>query len=200
MSDVVPTRTTVSRRQTHRRRDPDWLRNQMPMGMLEDDFLHRYLGIFQEVADTMLHQVDTLPHMFDPAVAPMPIVRMLGAWIGVDHIDDSQDELHQRRAVRDTGPLLAWRGTRRGLEGILQIVTGDTVTVTDSGGVYLEGEAPEEFPHVSIHCIQYGPAEAADVLEIVRAEIPASVTFDLTVGDERLWPKSQPVDHIAEAS
>ena len=45
--------------------------------------------IFQDVADTVLHQVDTLPHMFDPTVAPDAMVRALGQWIGIDWIDPS---------------------------------------------------------------------------------------------------------------
>ena len=46
------------------RRD-DWLTHQLPVGMAEDDFLFRFVSIFQNVADTVMHQIDTLPHMFD---------------------------------------------------------------------------------------------------------------------------------------
>ena len=46
------------------RRD-DWLVHQLPVGMVEDEFLVRFLSIFQDVADTVIDQVDNLPHMFD---------------------------------------------------------------------------------------------------------------------------------------
>ena len=77
----------------------DWLVQQLPVGMVDDDFLVRFLSIFQTIADTVLHQVDTLPHMFDPAVAPDSMVRLMGRWIGLDWIDPSLDDELQRRIL-----------------------------------------------------------------------------------------------------
>ena len=51
------------------RRD-DWLVHQLPVGMVEDEFLVRFLSIFQDVATTVMSQIDNLPHMFDATVAP----------------------------------------------------------------------------------------------------------------------------------
>jgi hypothetical protein len=51
------------------RRD-DWLLHQLPVGMTEDDFLVRFVTIFQRVADTVVDQVDGVEHAFDPTVAP----------------------------------------------------------------------------------------------------------------------------------
>ena len=166
----------------------DWLLQQLPVGMVEDDFLARFLMIFQTIADTELHQIDTLPHMFDPAVAPESMVRQMGRWVGIDWIDPSLPDELQRDIVQQYSALVQWRGTRRGLRQLLELVSGGPATVTDSGGVYLEGESPGAAPHVVMRTDSSGWATEADLVRIVRAEVPASVTFELHVGDRRVWP------------
>ena len=195
MSDAaIPARTLPARSVQRYKRDPDWLRNQLPMGMLEDEFLHRFLGIFQEVADTFMHQIDNLEHVFDPAVAPDNLVRLMGWWIGLEQIDDTLPHVRQRVLVRYTAQLLRWRGTSQGLlRGLLELVTGETATIEDSGGVYLEGEAPGAPPHVVVRISALGLAEKDDLVEILGNELPAPVTFELFIGDERVWPMAAPV-------
>jgi|HigsolmetaAR201D_1030396.scaffolds.fasta_scaffold17426_2 phage tail-like protein len=169
------------------RRD-NWLLHQLPVGMLEDPFLVRFVSIFQELAETVLHQVDNLPHMFDPTVAPLPMVRALGSWVGLDWIDPSLPEDLQRRIVRRYFGLLRWRGTKRGMRELLELVTEGPVSVEETGGIYAEGDTPAGIGHVVLRVQSTGWANEKDLLRIVRAELPASVTFELYVGDRRLWP------------
>ena len=169
----------------------DWLAHQLPVGMTDDDFLMRFLGIFQSVTDTVLHHVDTLPHMFDPTVAPDAMVRLMGSWLGVDWIDSSLDDELQRRIVLEYSDLLRWRGTAFGLQRLLEVISGGPATVEDSGGVYPEGESPDRPAHVRLAVESSGWASPVDLLTIVRAELPASVTFELRVGDTTIWPPSE---------
>jgi phage tail-like protein len=169
------------------RRD-DWLAHQLPVGMTDDEFLMRFLSIFQTVADTVLHQVDTLPHAFDPAVAPDGMVRLLGRWIGLDWVDPSLPDELQRRTVQEYGRLLQWRGTRRGLRLLLELISGEPAVVEDSGGVYPEGESPGRPAHVRIAVRSTGWADPHDLVRIVRSELPATCTFELRVGDRTIWP------------
>ena len=55
-------------------RNPEWLLQQLPSGMLNDDFFRRYMSIFQTMADTYLDHIDAIEHVFDPSVAPLPMV------------------------------------------------------------------------------------------------------------------------------
>lgn len=169
------------------RRD-DWLLHQLPVGMVEDDFLARFLMIFQTIADTEMHQIDTLAHMFDPTVAPDIMVRALGSWIGIDWIDSSLPDDLQRRIVREYSSLVQWRGTRRGLRQLLELISLEPAVVQDSGGVFLENDAPLQPPHVKLYVATSGWATEPDLLRIVRAELPASVTFELHVGSRQIWP------------
>jgi phage tail-like protein len=175
------------------RRD-DWLLHQLPVGMVEDEFLSRFVMIFQDVADTVVGQIDNLPHAFDPTVAPPSMVRTLGRWIGLDWVDPSLPDALQRRIVREYFALLRWRGTRRGMRQLLELISGAPAIVEETGGVYGEGEAPADIGHVLLRVETPGWATDADLLRIVRAELPASVTFELFVGARRIWPPS-PEEH-----
>lgn len=178
----------------------DWLVQQLPVGMVDDDFLVRFLSIFQSIADTVLHQVDTLPHMFDPTVAPDPMVRLMGRWIGIDWIDPSLDDELQRRMVLQYADLLQWRGTGRGMEMLLETITGGPAVVVDSGGVYHEGEAPAAQPHVRLEVESTGWADVDDLIAIVKAEVPATVTFELKVAGSTVWPTPPPTSGNQQTS
>lgn len=172
------------------RRD-DWLIWQLPVGMTEDDFFVRFVTIFQKMADTVLDQVDNLPYMFDPNVAPDDMVRQMGAWIGVDWIDSSLDDRLQRQIVLGYAELIRWRGTKKGLRMLLKLLTGGPAEVQDSGGVFAKEEAPGGAPHVRLDVTRTGWNNVDDLIRIVRAELPAMVTFDLWVGPDQVWPQAE---------
>jgi len=170
-------------------RRKDWLVHQLPVGMVEDEFLVRFVRIFQDVADTVVDQVDNLPHVFDPTVAPPSMVRALGGWVGLDWIDPSTSDHRQRAIVRTYFSLLRWRGTKRGMRGLLELVTEGPALVEEAGGIYQEGDEPLGLGHVLLRVETTGPwATEPDLLRIVRSELPASVTFELFVGARQIWP------------
>lgn len=172
------------------RRD-DWLLHQLPVGMAEDDFLYRFVSIFQGVGDTVVHQIDTLPHMFDPSVAPEPMVQTMARWLGVEWLDSSLDGRRQREIVMSYAQLIQWRGTRRGLQQLLELLSGGTATVADSGGIFPEGESPAAPPHVRLDIESAGWNSVGDLIRIVREELPATVTFDLWIAGDRVWPTEE---------
>ncbi len=181
------------------RRD-DWLIHQLPMGMVEDDFLVRFLSIFQDVANTVASQIDNLPHAFDATVAPPAMVRTLGRWIGLDWIDPSLPDALQRRIVREYFSLLRWRGTKRGMRQLLELISEQPAAVEETGGIFQEGESPAGIGHVVLKVRSAGWATEADLLRIVRSEMPASVTFELYVADRRIWPPEPSDEWPAETA
>ena len=128
--------------------------------------------------------------MFDVTVAPSPMVRALGAWVGLDWVDPSLPDALQRRIVAEYFSLLSWRGTRRGMKQLLELISGAPAVVEERGGIYPEGESPPDAGHVVLRVESSGWATNADLLRIVEAELPASATFELFVGGERIWPAS----------
>ena len=166
----------------------DWLLGQLPMGMLEDDFFVRFVSIFQDVATSLLEGADNIDNVVDVSVAPESMVRYLGSWLGIESIDASLPPELQRRIVRETGQILAWRGTKRGLQQFLELVSGGAAEIEESGGIFAEGDAGLRPPMVKMKVESTGWATESDFVELVRDEIPANVMFELYVNNRRVWP------------
>jgi phage tail-like protein len=172
------------------RRADDWLLAQLPSWMLDDDLFRRFAAVFQTIATTYVDQVDQLEHVFDPTVAPPHMVGVMARWIGVGFIDAELDAQRHRQILLEMAQLSRWRGTRYGLQRVLELVTGEAVNVDESGSVHAEGEAPPGQPgHAEIRVQSNGWVDEDNLLEIIRRELPFSVTFDLWIGDRRVWPK-----------
>jgi phage tail-like protein len=172
------------------RRD-DWLIRQLPMGMLDDSFFVRFTSLFQEVATSYLEGADNVANVVDVSVAPAEVVRWLGEWIGLESVDSSLDEGLQRRLVRQASKDLAWRGTRRGLEEFLAVVTGGPVTVEETGAIGREGSLGERWPFVRVRVASTGWMSAGDFVTLVSDEVPANVQFEVWLPDRRLWPEEE---------
>lgn len=171
------------------RRD-DWLLAQLPIGMLEDDFFVRFVSIFQEVATTLLEDVDNLDNVVDVTVAPEPMMRWMGSWIGVEAVDASLPHSMQREIVRASSRILAWRGTCRGLREFLQLISGGPVSVEDGGGVFGEGEATPGAAWVRMRVESTGWLPEDDFVTLVRDEVPAHVAAELWIADRQVLPET----------
>jgi phage tail-like protein len=173
-----------------------WLVEQLPAHLLGDPFFRRFVGIFAELADGLRAHADGLEHAVDVSVAPDPMVRYIGRWLGMESIDPSLPVLRQREMVRGAGTLAAWRGTRVGLEGFLALVTGAPAVVSDGGGVFPQGEAPRRPVPVRVRVQDTGQATDEHLLVLLRNELPADVEFELRVGRRPVWPPGLPLDPV----
>jgi phage tail-like protein len=181
-------------------RRTDWLVGQLPMGMLDDDFFVRFTSIFQEVATSFLEGADNISNVVDVTVAPQELVRWLGSWIGLESVDASLEESLQRRLVRQAGRDLAWRGTRRGLEEFLAVVTGSPVVVEESGEIGRAGHLGVRTPSVTVRAASTGWMSDDDFVALVSDEIPANVRLAVYVNDRPLWPRDTPVEPVGGSS
>jgi phage tail-like protein len=172
-------------------RRPDWLVGQLPVGMLDDNFFYRFVSIFQEQAGTYLDGIDNLPNILDPAVAPPPMVRFLAGWLALPPVNPALDEVYQRHLVLQASRLQWWRGTKRGLSGLLELFTGGPVDVTDTGGVFRQSEGARRPAQVSVRVNSVGWLSEQDLVELVRDEVPANVDLEVYVGDRRIFPVTQ---------
>jgi phage tail-like protein len=185
MTELVP-RTEDGMRYTTAR-SPHWMLNQLPVGMLESEFFVRFVCIFQELGETLFADADNVDNLLDLSVAPLPVVRWLGSWIGVDEIDASLPDDLQRRIVKSMAKTVAWRGTARGLRRFLELVSGGAVEVEDGGGVWRAGEAPQDTAWVRLRVASTGWLSEADFVSLVRDEVPAHVRADLIVDGRQVW-------------
>jgi len=168
-------------------RNPNWLINQMPVGMLDSEFFVQFLSIFQEVGGTLLEGADNIENVVDPTIAPDAMVRWMGSWIGVDSVDPSLPRELQRMIVRSSARTMSWRGTRAGLEQFLEMTSGGPAQVVDGGGIWREGEAPADTAQVRMTVASTGWLEEGDFVALVRDEVPAHVRAELWIGDRQVW-------------
>jgi len=168
---------------------PNWLVDQLPVGMLEDEFLVRFTSIFQDVADTLVHAVDAGDTAADLTLTPDPFVRWLGSWIDAyPHPGEAAQAPggpRERAWIQAQARALAGRGTRPSLQLMLQELAGDgSVRVTDGGGVYRSGQCPPGDPAwLEVRMPSLRQMAPTDVLDLIRAEVPVHVAVRLLVDD-----------------
>ncbi len=197
-SSTLTSRVPTSRMRP--RRDPDWMVRQLPVGMTSEDFFVRFVRIFQELGTTLLEDADNVDHVADVTVAPPAMVRWLASWIGLRPLDESLPEELQRRIVASAARTIAWRGTSYGLRTYLGLITGAAVRVEEGGGVWPAGEAPHDTAWVKVHLDTSGLLAEAEIVEVVRDEVPAHTRAELYVGGRLVWssevsPLLDPEDH-----
>ena len=167
-------------------RHPRWLVDQLPVGMVQSDFFVRFVGMFQEVATTLLDDADLVEHVADATVTPVPMLQYLAGWIGVDSVDQSLAEDLQRTIVRSSAHSLAHRGTVSGLRGFVEMLSGGPAEVVDGGGIWPEGESPGDVAWVTITVAGTGHLSEDEFVALVRDEVPAHVRVEMWVGTRRV--------------
>jgi len=163
-----------------------WLVDQLPGCFAGDDFLRRFMALFQELADGLRRRIDGIDHAVDASVAPPVFVRWMGGWLGVTSIDPSLPASRQRDLVFGFGGLLVHRGTRAGLTQALELVTGRPVKVTDPGAVVQDGDQPPPAGPVRIELAGLGAVSEADVVAVIQDWLPAAASAELWIGGQRV--------------
>lgn len=158
-----------------------WLLVQLPRAIAEDPVLAGMTGIAEKVGDSIRDDLDALEQHLDIAAASPPMLRYLASWVGAD-LDPSISTDRQRELLRAIGPLLGWRGTRRGLEGILEALTGSHVRVSDAGGVWT-GSQPPPAPDMTVivELDHLGEFSAAQLRAYVSQEAPVCARVALRI-------------------
>ncbi|HEX5416464.1 MAG TPA: phage tail protein, partial [Chloroflexota bacterium] len=95
----------------------------LPRIYQSDQFLSRFLLIFQSLLDPVEQSVDNIPNYIDPDLTPPRFLPWLASWVGVT-LDPDLDESTQRTLIRNAVRISRWKGTRRGLREELQIRSG----------------------------------------------------------------------------
>lgn len=184
---LSPLVTRVPDARVRPRRDPNWMLQQLPVAMTGEDFFVRFVSIFQHVGTTLLDDADTVEHLLDLSVAPPEMVRWLGSWIGLGALDASLPITLQRRIVSSAAQTLAWRGTSHGLRTYLELVTGSAVTIEEGGGIWPAGDVPTDTAWVRLRLESTGMMSEAELVEVVRDEVPAHARTELHVAGRLVW-------------
>jgi phage tail-like protein len=170
---------------------PGWLAAQLPAAMGRDRVISGFVRAFEEIADSVREQVSDVEYELDVNLASPEMLTYLASWLGVAvdaamaSSDDPAVRDVQRRLIRAVGQALVWRGTRRGLETLLEALTDSRVDVLDSGGVFGPGEQlPPGGDRVTIELDHTGLLNRQQIMAFLAEELPIGVQVDLRVRSE----------------
>lgn len=168
-----------------------WLLNQLPAVMIRDRVISGWVRAFEEIGDTLREQVDDIEYELDVNLASPEMLSYLASWvdIAIDAAQAASDDTVvrdvQRRLIRAVGKALVWRGTRRGLETLLEALTDSRVDVIDSGGVFAPDEQiPSGGDTIIVELDHTGLLTRQQVLAFIAEELPVGVLVDLRVRSE----------------
>jgi phage tail-like protein len=169
-----------------------WLLEQLPAGMRRDRVIAGFVRAFEEIGDSVREQVTDVEYELDVNLASPEMLAYMASWIGVD-IDEAMVSSPdpavrdaQRRLIRAVGQALVWRGTRRGLETLLEALTDSRVDVLDTGGVFgPQDKVPPASDVVVVELDHTGLLNRQQVMAFLEEELPIGVRVDLRIRSEQ---------------
>lgn len=102
----------------------------LPALFREDPFVGDFLHVFQAVFDGLERRIEEVPRFLDPATTDAEFLPWLASWVALTLRAD-WDETTQRSFLQQIVPLYRLRGTRAGLQRMLELYTGERVQIAD---------------------------------------------------------------------
>jgi phage tail-like protein len=99
-------------------------------GIYHNDFMARFLGIFEAIITPIEWNIDNFDLYLDPGTAPDDYLPWLANWFTVS-FDPSWDEEQRRQLLQEAHAIYARRGTRWALCRVLEIYTRATPEIID---------------------------------------------------------------------
>jgi phage tail-like protein len=168
-----------------------WLVAQLPAAMRRDGVISGFVRAFGEIGDSVRDQVNDVEYELDVNLASPEMLSYLASWLGVAidsamaASDDPVVRDVQRRLIRAVGQALVWRGTRRGLETLLEALTDSRVDVRDPGGVFGPGDqVPPGGDTIVVELDHPGLLNRQQILAFLAEELPVGVLVDLRIRSE----------------
>ena len=159
----------------------------LPALLQEDPFAIAFVSGLDEVLSAALWSLDNLEAYIDPGVAPEDFVDWLAGWLAIE-LDETWSEDRKRALVRQAAEIHRTRGTVAGLRAHLELVTGGTVEIVETGGAAwsqtsgasMPGE-PEPRMTIRVSVEDTRSVDARGLQRLVTAAKPAHVSHALEI-------------------
>ena len=147
----------------------------------DNEFLARYLLIFEHILGPIARTVDNVPYVFDADITPRELLPWLGGWLGLV-MDERWPEARRRELVRSAAELFRWRGTRRGMREFIRLFTGYEVEIVEP--TLSQMGARRDLGHRFIVRLSVGRDEEVDLAllrRIIDAQKPATAAATVEI-------------------
>lgn len=139
----------------------------------ENDFLQRFLSIFEDIWEPLEQRQNHIHMYFNPRTCPTSFLPWLAGWLGLT-FNPHWPESRRRRLLAQAMDLYRWRGTRYGLLRMIEISTGITPVISENP---LE---PFVF-RIRIAGISAATIDKEFIEELIRTHKPAHTGYILEV-------------------
>jgi len=103
----------------------------LPIIFQDNDFLARFLLIFESIWEPLEQRQDHIAMYVDPHTSPASFLGWLGGWLDLS-FSAHWPESRTRRLIAQAIDLYRWRGTRYGLVRMVEVCTGLTPQISES--------------------------------------------------------------------
>ena len=164
-----------------------WLVGQLPQVMARDKVIAGFVRAGQEVADGLRDRMESVEHELDVDLAAPEMLTFVASWLGVQAEmlatpDEPVARDAQRRLIRAVGQVIGWRGTRRGVETLLEALTGARADVSDSGGIFgRDDPVPPADNVVRVSLSHAGGLSERQILAFLAEELPVGTRVELQI-------------------
>jgi len=97
---------------------------------IDEDPMRRFLFLFQHAQVGLTDRIDRLGDLIDPLTTDPKFLPWLASWVGFE-LDESLPVHQQRELVRRAIRLYRTRGTRRGIEEMVRVLTAAPVRIRE---------------------------------------------------------------------
>lgn len=138
----------------------------------QDEFLGRFMLIFESLFSPIVWQVDNFQLYLDPQTASQEWLQWMASWFDLLLLDVLPVE-HQRRIMAQLGWLFLRRGTRSGLERLLELYFGVKPEILENEPCHFEVILPLSESKTTL------TREVAE--RLINSQKPAFASYKLTV-------------------
>ena len=157
----------------------------LPGVYYENDFLARFLLIFESVLGPIDRTVGNLSHYFNPDLSPADFLPWLGGWVGIV-MDHRWPEGRRRDLIRSAAELYHWRGTRRGLTTFVRLYCGTAPEIIEPTPAEVAADRNRAFRFTLRLRLPAGETvDRAMLQEIIDIEKPAFAACTLEIVEAR---------------
>jgi phage tail-like protein len=110
------------------------LLNYLPAMYATDDFMGRFLCIFEDTLKPLQQMAENFHYYFNPLMAPPDMIPWLATWVNLV-LDESWSLEQRRKLIHNAADLYSRRGTKGGLIEYLKLYTGIEPEITE----YVDG-------------------------------------------------------------